>query len=49
MNDCKENRIEVLRNHIDEVLWNMADTQERRCAYLHLYGVLQACVMSNII
>jgi len=37
-----ENRIEVLRKYIDEVLLNMTDTEERRCAYLHLYGVSQA-------
>ncbi|MDP4146044.1 MAG: HD domain-containing protein [Bacillota bacterium] len=37
------NRIEVLREYIDEVLLNMADVEERRCAYLHLYGVSQLC------
>ncbi|MCL2546988.1 MAG: HD domain-containing protein [Oscillospiraceae bacterium] len=38
-----ENRIEVLRKHIDHIILNMTDTFERRCAYLHLYGVSQAC------
>ena len=33
------NRIEILRKHIDEILLNMTDVEERRCAYLHLYGV----------
>ena len=40
-----ENRIEVLREHIDDVILNMADALERRCAYLHLYGVSQACAL----
>jgi HD superfamily phosphodiesterase len=40
-----ENRIERLRKHIDDILLNMKDTQERRCGYLHLYGVSQACAM----
>jgi HD superfamily phosphodiesterase len=38
-----ENRIEILRKYIDEILLNMVDTQERRCGYLHLYGVSQTC------
>ncbi|GFP75442.1 HD domain-containing protein [Clostridium fungisolvens] len=40
-----DNRIERLRKYIDEILLNMKDTEERRCAYLHLYGVSQACAM----
>ncbi len=40
-----DNRIERLRKYIDEILLNMKDTQERRCGYLHLYGVSQACTM----
>jgi HD superfamily phosphodiesterase len=39
------NRIEVLRNYIDEVLLNMTDVEERRCAYVHLYGVAQSCAL----
>lgn len=37
------NRIEILRKYIDEVLLNMTDVEERRAAYVHLYGVAQAC------
>ena len=33
------NRTEKLREHIDSVLLVMNDTEERRCAYLHLYSV----------
>ena len=40
-----ENRVEILRKFIDEILLNMTDTEDRRCAYLHLYGVSQACAL----
>jgi HD superfamily phosphodiesterase len=39
------NRIEVLRQYIDNILLNMSDVEERRCAYVHLYGVAQYCVL----
>ncbi|MCL1882162.1 MAG: HD domain-containing protein [Defluviitaleaceae bacterium] len=39
------NRVYILREYIDEVLLNMTDTFDRRCAYLHLYGVSQACAL----
>lgn len=39
------NRIEKVREYVDTVLLNMSDNFERRCAYLHLYGVSQACAM----
>lgn len=39
------NRIEKVREYVDNVLLNMTDTKERRCGYLHLYGVSQACTM----
>jgi uncharacterized protein len=32
-----KNRIEILREYIDDVLLRMTDTYERRCAYLHLF------------
>lgn len=40
-----DNRIEKLRKYIDEIILSMKDNEERRCAYLHLYGVSQACTM----
>jgi len=40
-----DNRIERLRVYIDDILLHMKDNEERRCAYLHLYGVSQACTM----
>lgn len=42
------NRIEKLREYIDEILLNMHDAIERRCAYVHLYGVAQYCAMIAI-
>ena len=39
-------RIERVRELVDEILLNMSDPTERRCAYLHLYGVAQACALS---
>jgi len=39
------NRIEIVREKVDEILLAMTDNEERRCAYLHLYGVSQACAL----
>lgn len=39
------NRIEKVREYVDTVLLHMSDTTERRCGYLHLYGVSQACAL----
>lgn len=41
-------RIESVRKVVDEILLNMVDAEERRCAYLHLYGVSQACALLAI-
>lgn len=41
-------RIEKVREIIDELLLTMTDYEERRCAYLHLYGVSQACALLSI-
>jgi HD superfamily phosphodiesterase len=38
-------RIEILRKYIDEILLDMTDVEERRYAYLHLYGVAQFCTL----
>jgi uncharacterized protein len=38
-----DNRIEILRKYIDEIILNMTDHEERRCAYIHLYGVSYFC------
>lgn len=42
------NRIEKLREYIDKILLDMKDDEERRCAYIHLYGVAQCCAMIAI-
>lgn len=39
------NRIEKVREYVDNILLHMSDTTERRCAYLHLYGVSQTCAL----
>ena len=39
------NRIEKVREVVDKILLHMTDNEERRCAYLHLYGVSQACAL----
>lgn len=41
-------RIERIREYIDKILLNMKSTEERRCAYVHLYGVAQACAMLSM-
>ena len=37
------NRIEKLRKNVDEILLSLKDADDRRCAYVHLYGVSFAC------
>jgi uncharacterized protein len=39
------NRVELVRQVIDEVLRQQPDVQERRCGFVHLYGVAQACAL----
>lgn len=39
------NRIEKVREYVDTVLSNVTDAETKRCGYLHLYGVSQACAM----
>ena len=39
------NRIDVVREYVDAVLLAVPDAFVRRCGYLHLYGVAQACAL----
>ncbi len=39
------NRIELVRQQVNEILLGMTDAEARRCGYVHLYGVAQACAM----
>jgi uncharacterized protein len=39
------NRVELVRQVIDEVLRQQPDEEERRCGFVHLYGVAQACAL----
>ena len=38
-------RIEKVREVVDVILLEMSDDQFRRHAYVHLYGVSQACAL----
>lgn len=38
-------RIKEIQAHMDHVISQIPDTGERRCAYVHLYGVSQACAL----
>lgn len=42
------NRIEKVRETVDKIILDMNDNVERRCAYLHSYGVAQACALLAI-
>jgi len=35
----------MVREYVDNVLLKVLDEKYRRCGYMHLYGVSQACVM----
>lgn len=39
------NRIETVRQQVDAILLGMSDAEERRCGYVHLYGVAQVCAL----
>jgi len=39
------NRVEKLREYVDQVLLNKNNDRDRRMAYVHLYGVAQACAL----
>lgn len=39
------NRIEKVREVVDSIILSMPDDDERRCAYVHLYGVAQAAAL----
>jgi hypothetical protein len=39
------NRIERLREIIDDILYDQPDVVERRCGFVHLYGVAQAAAL----
>ena len=39
------NRIEKVRETVDSILCEMTNNEERKCAYVHLYGVAQAAAL----
>ena len=44
-NMLQKNRIESVREYVDDVLLNISDAFVRRCGYLHVYGVAQFCAL----
>ena len=43
--DIGMNRIEKVREVVDSIILSIIDNDERRCAYVHLYGVAQAAAL----
>jgi HD superfamily phosphodiesterase len=41
----KMDRLEQVRQIVDAILIGQADLEERRCGFVHLYGVSQACAL----
>lgn len=41
-------RIEKVREIVEQLLLNISDYGKRSCAYVHLYGVAQACALLSI-
>ncbi|MFI3325219.1 MAG: HD domain-containing protein [Clostridia bacterium] len=39
------NRIEEVRKYVDQVIFNIPNNEEKRAAYIHLYGVSQVCTL----
>jgi uncharacterized protein len=39
------NRVESVRQVVDGILRQQPDVEERRCGFVHLYGVAQACAL----
>jgi uncharacterized protein len=38
-------RLEQVRQRVDDILRSQPDPDERRCGFVHLYGVSQACAL----
>ncbi|HEX2946132.1 MAG TPA: HD domain-containing protein [Clostridia bacterium] len=41
----KRTRLEILKEYIDSELHNVQDSFEKRCSFIHLYGVSMCCTM----
>ena len=41
-------RVEQVRKIVDKIILEIEDDEERRCAYVHLYGVSQICSMLSL-
>jgi HD superfamily phosphodiesterase len=45
MASVEMDRTERVRQVVDEILRGQTDDEERRCGFVHLYGVAQACAL----
>jgi len=45
MTPIEMDRTERVRQVVDEILRGQPDEEERRCGFVHLYGVAQACAL----
>jgi uncharacterized protein len=41
-------RVEKVRQVVDEILRQQPDLEERRCGFVHLYGVAQTCALLGL-
>ncbi len=39
----KLNKIEIVRAYVDDILKNISSDDDRKTAYIHTYGVAEAC------
>lgn len=39
----KLNRIEIVRAYVEDILKNISSDDHRKTAYIHTYGVAEAC------
>lgn len=42
------NRIEIVQKYVDNILGHIESQEERRCAFIHTYGVAQCCSLLAI-
>jgi len=39
----KLNRVEIVRAYVEDILKNISSDDDRKTAYIHTYGVAEAC------
>lgn len=43
-----DNRLERVRQFVDEIIPTQSEAEQRRCGYVHLYGVSETCTLLAI-